>query len=69
LTVTAEGGRLYVFAPLLSPKRYELLPRSQTTFFIVENGITGEFHRGADGAVTGLTVSGLIGTFQAVRKP
>jgi hypothetical protein len=32
------------------------------------NGITGEFDRGADGAVTGLTVSGLIGTFQAVRK-
>jgi CubicO group peptidase (beta-lactamase class C family) len=69
LTITAKGDRLYVFAPALSPTPYELLPRSQTTFFIAANGTTGEFHRGPDGKVTGLTVSGLIGTFQAVRKP
>jgi hypothetical protein len=69
LTVTADSDKLYVFAPALSPEHYELLPRSPTTFFIVENGMTGEFHRGADGAVSGLTLSGPLGSFQAIRKP
>jgi CubicO group peptidase (beta-lactamase class C family) len=69
VTVTSEGDRLYAAAPALGPQRYELLPETQSTFFILENGLSAEFARSPDGRVATMAISGSIGHFQAIRKP
>jgi CubicO group peptidase (beta-lactamase class C family) len=69
LTITAEPDGLYLDAPAVSPERFELLPESETRFFILESGVTADFLRGPDGAVDGIAVGGPLGDWQAKRKP
>jgi CubicO group peptidase (beta-lactamase class C family) len=66
ITVTPDGLRLD--APAVSPQPYALLPASETHFFVLENGVTLDFQRGADGVVDAIAISGPLGNWQARRK-
>jgi CubicO group peptidase (beta-lactamase class C family) len=55
LTITREGDQLFG-SPAGQPK-LQLFPESETRFFLKEVDVQIEFHRGADGKVTGLTLT------------
>jgi CubicO group peptidase (beta-lactamase class C family) len=50
MTVTREGDVL--FAQVAGPPKFELLPRSETQFFLIEAKATVEFVKGANGTIT-----------------
>jgi hypothetical protein len=68
LTVSLKDGRLYVVASALGAAATELLPLSSSQFFVLENGVTLEFTRDADGGVSKARIGGPYGVYEAVRK-
>ncbi|MDP3854109.1 serine hydrolase [Phenylobacterium sp.] len=69
LNVTAADGRLYVAASALGPDSRELLAASPAKFFVLENGVTIEFVKDAQGVATTAKIGGPFGAYEATRKP
>ena len=67
LTVTSDGGKLYLSALPLGPAPLELLPQTPSRFFMLSNGVTVEFIKDATGVPGKLAISGQFGDFQATR--
>lgn len=69
VSITLKGGRPFVVASALGPNPSELFATSPTQFFVLENGVTLEFIKDAQGAVAKARIGGPYGTFEAARKP
>lgn len=52
VTISTEGGRLYIFAGPFGPTRVEMFPESESKYFIQVNETTITFVRDAGGKVT-----------------
>jgi CubicO group peptidase (beta-lactamase class C family) len=68
VSVTLKDGRPFVVASALGPDASEMFATSPTRFFVLENGVTLEFVKDAQGAVTKARIGGPYGSFEAVRK-
>jgi hypothetical protein len=69
LTVSVKDGRLFADVPQLSPEPFELLAKSPTEFFILENGLTAQFVADAAGPASKVNVGGPFGRYEAKRTP
>jgi len=69
LTVSVKDGRLYADVPQLSPQPFELLAKSATEFFILQNGLTAQFVTDAGGPASKINVGGPFGKYEARRTP
>jgi CubicO group peptidase (beta-lactamase class C family) len=68
VAVTLKDGRLYADVPALSPDAFELMPESQTRFFITANGLTIDFVADTPGGVPSkVNVGGPFGRYEAKR--
>lgn len=68
VSVILKAGRPFVVASALGPNASELFATSPTQFFVLENGVTLEFIKDAQGAVARARIGGPYGNFEAVRK-
>jgi CubicO group peptidase (beta-lactamase class C family) len=68
-TVTAKDGRLYLKADPLGPEPQELLPESDTRFFLLSQDLTFIFQKDETGTVSKFIIEGESQTFEARRIP
>jgi CubicO group peptidase (beta-lactamase class C family) len=68
-TVTAKDGKLYSKADPLGPEPQELLPESETRFFLLSQDLTFLFQKDERGTVSKLIIQGGSQTFEAKKRP
>jgi hypothetical protein len=68
-TVTAKSGKLYLKADPLGPEPQELLPESETRFFLLSQDLTFIFQKDETGTVSKFVIEGKSQTFEARRIP
>jgi CubicO group peptidase (beta-lactamase class C family) len=68
-TVTAKNGKLYLKADPLGPEPQELLPESDTRFFLLSQDFTFIFQKDETGPVSKLIIQGGSQTFEAKKLP
>jgi CubicO group peptidase (beta-lactamase class C family) len=56
VSVSSEGGRLYIKAPPFGPERYELYPESEAKYFVTVDDVNFTFTKDADGKITGMLI-------------
>ena len=69
LTVTTKDAKLYIQAGPLGPEPQELLPESDTEFFVLSRDVTFTFQKDDKGAVSKLIVHAGSQTFEAKKTP
>jgi CubicO group peptidase (beta-lactamase class C family) len=69
LTVTAKDAKLYIQAGPLGPEPQELLPQSDSEFFVLSHDVTFTFQRDNKGAVSKLIIHAGPQTFEAKKLP
>jgi CubicO group peptidase (beta-lactamase class C family) len=69
LTVSTKESKLYVTAEPLGPDPEQLLPESETRFFVMPRDITFEFSKDPEGVVSKLLVHFGSQTLEAKRLP
>jgi CubicO group peptidase (beta-lactamase class C family) len=67
LIITMKPTGLFVEAEPFGPDPLELLPESPTQFFVISGDITFNFHKDAQGPITGLTLHAGSQTFEAKK--
>jgi CubicO group peptidase (beta-lactamase class C family) len=68
-TVTMDGGKLYIQAGPLGSERQQLLPESDSQFFILSQQLIFIFHKDEKGAIAGMTIHVNNLDLDAKREP
>lgn len=69
LTVSTNDGKLFILANPLGPDPQELLPESDTQFFVLSSEVSFAFQKDEKGAVSKLVIKGHSQSYEAKKLP